>query len=103
MERIKKNDEVIVITGKDKGKRGRVSEVAGDRILVENVNIVKKTVRPDPNQNETGGIKEQGAMIHISNVMLFNSEIGKGDRVGFRVAEEGSKTRYFKSTKKDIA
>lgn len=113
MNRIKKDDEVIVIAGKDKGKRGKVLQVivnpnrgksalarkknARVRYLVEELNMVKKHVRPNPDKGERGGIKEQEAPIDGSNVMLYNDATGKGDRVGFRVLEDGTKVRYFKS------
>ena len=98
MKRIKKGDEVIVIAGKaaNKGKRGKVLAVHGDRVLVEGLNMVAKHVRPNPQLGIEGGIVRKEATIHISNVMLFNPQTNKGDRVGFRF-EEGKKVRYFKS------
>ena len=99
MNKIRKGDEVVVISGRDKGRRGRVLRVSttDGKILVENVNVVKKTKRPNPGTGEAGGIVEQERMLDVSNVLLFNSETGKGDRVGFRIGEDGRKTRYFKS------
>jgi large subunit ribosomal protein L24 len=97
MRKIKKGDEVIVITGKDKGKRGSVLSVADDRVLVENCNMAKKHVKPNPNVGETGGIVEKEMPLHISNVALFNSAAGKGDRVGIKTLKDGQKVRYFKS------
>jgi large subunit ribosomal protein L24 len=97
MRKIKKGDEVIVITGKDKGKRGSVLNVADDRVLVENCNMAKKHVKPNPNVGETGGIVEKEMPLHISNVALFNSAAGKGDRVGIKTLKDGQKVRYFKS------
>ena len=99
MNKIRKGDEVVVICGRDKGRRGRVLRVStGDaKVLVENVNVAKKTVRPNPSTGEAGGIVEQERMIDVSNVLLFNSETGKGDRVGFRIGDDGRKVRYFKS------
>ena len=99
MQKIKSGDEVIVVTGKDKGRRGRVLRVQHDedRVVVENVNIVKKHVRPNPMQAVAGGIVEQERPIHISNVMLYNPRSQKGDRIGFKRLDDGRKVRYFKS------
>ncbi|MBI5611676.1 MAG: 50S ribosomal protein L24 [Gammaproteobacteria bacterium] len=97
MRKIKKGDQVVVITGKDKGKRGNVLRVlADDRVLVESVNMVKRHTRPNPNRNIAGGILDKEAPIHISNVALFNGATGKGERVGLRRLEDGRKVRYFK-------
>jgi len=99
MRRIKKGDEVIVIAGRDKGKRGSVLRVIdADRLIVENVNIVKRHTRPNPQAGVSGGIIEREAAIHASNVMLYNPQSKKGDRVGVRTLEDGRKVRYFKST-----
>jgi large subunit ribosomal protein L24 len=98
MSKIRKNDDVMVIAGKDKGKRGTVVRVlADDRIVVENVNMIKRHTKPNPNRGIAGGIVEKEAPIHVSNVMLFNSATKKPDRVGYRVLEDGRKVRYFKS------
>ncbi len=98
MNKIRKGDEVVVIAGKDKGRRGAVIKVLEkDRVLVENVNMAKKHQRPNPNANVTGGIVEKEMPIHISNVMLFNPVTKKGDRVGLRKLEDGRKVRFFKS------
>lgn len=98
MRRIKKGDEVIVITGKDKGRRGTVSSVSDDgRMIVENINVVKKHVKANPNAGVAGGIVDKEMSINTSNVMLFNPVTGKGDRVGFKKLEDGRKVRYFKS------
>ena len=97
MRKIKKGDEVIVITGKDKGKRGSVLNVADDRVLVENCNIAKKHVKPNPNVGETGGIVDREMPLHISNVALFNPATGKADRIGIKTLKDGSKVRFFKS------
>ena len=98
MNKIRKGDEVVVITGKDKGRRGTVLKVlGGDRLLVENVNMAKKHQRPNPNANITGGIVDKEMPIHISNVMLYNPVTKKGDRVGLRTLEDGRKVRFFKS------
>jgi large subunit ribosomal protein L24 len=98
MRRIKKGDEVIVITGKDKGRRGTVSSVLEDgRIVVENINVVKKHVKANPNAGVAGGIIDKEMPINGSNVMLFNPATEKGGRVGFKKLEDGRKVRYFKS------
>ena len=99
MEKIRKGDEVIVITGKDKGRRGVVlkSVPKANRILVEGINMAKKHVKPNPQQNQQGGILEREMPMQISNVMLFNPVMKKGDRVGIRTLEDGRKVRYFKS------
>lgn len=98
MKRIRKGDEVIVIAGRSKGKTGHVLSVLDDdRLLVENVNMIKRHTRPDPGRNIPGGIVEKEASIHASNVQLFNSATNKGDRVGFKTLEDGRKVRVFKS------
>ena len=98
LQRIKKGDEVIVVAGKDRGRRGTVLRVyADDRVLVENINIVKKHQKPNPNAGVQGGIIEKEMPLHASNVMLFNPVTKKGDRVGIKVLEDGRKVRYFKS------
>ena len=98
MNKIRKGDEVVVISGKDKGRRGTVLKVTeDDRVLVENVNMAKKHQRPNPNANVAGGIVEKEMAIHISNVMLYNPVSKKGDRVGLRKLEDGRKVRFFKS------
>ena len=98
MNRIRKGDQVIVIAGADKGKKGEVVRVAGDKVIVQNVNIIKRHTKPNPQAGVAGGIVEREAPIHISNVMLFNSADGKGDRVGFKVLEDGRKVRVFRSS-----
>mgnify|MGYP001601303264 FL=1 len=103
MQRIKKGDEVVVITGKDKGRRGAVLKVLeNDRIIVENVNMAKKHTRPNPNAGVTGGIIEKEMPIQLSNVMLFNPVTKKGDRVGFRKLEDGRQVRFFRSNKEVV-
>jgi large subunit ribosomal protein L24 len=97
MKNIRKGDEVIVITGKDKGRRGTVRSVDGDRIVVENVNVVKRHQKPNPGKNVPGGIIEKEMSLHISNVMLFNPLSKRGDRVGVKVLEDGRRVRVFKS------
>lgn len=97
MERIRKGDEVVVIAGKDKGKRGVVLARVDERhVTVEGVNVVKKHVRPNPMKGVAGGIVDKTMPIDVSNVMLFNPETKKGDRVGFKVVD-GKKVRVFKS------
>ena len=98
MRKIKKGDDVIVLTGKDKGKRGTVLRVtADDRVVVDNVNMVKRHTKPNPQRGVAGGIVEKEASIDVSNVALFNPVTKKADRVGFRVLEDGRKVRFFKS------
>ena len=98
MRRIRKGDEVIVIAGRDKGKRGTVLRRVDDaHLVVEGVNIVKKHVRPNPMKGQTGGIVDKAMPIDQSNVMLLNPATGKGDRVGVRTLEDGRKVRVFKS------
>ena len=98
MQRIKKGDDVIVIAGRDKGRRGTVVSVKPDgRLVVENVNVTKKHQRPNPNAGVPGGIVEREAPIDASNVMLFNPATGKGGRIGVRVLADGRKVRFFKS------
>ena len=99
MNKIKKGDEVIVITGKDKGRRGTVLQMlADDRVLVEGVNIAKKHQKPNPNAGVPGGIIDREMPLDISNVLVFNPKTKKGDRVGIKVLEDGSKERIFRST-----
>jgi large subunit ribosomal protein L24 len=99
MQKIKKGDDVIVITGKDKGKRGSVVRVVSevDRVVVENVNIAKKHQKPNPAAGAPGGIIEKEMPLDISNIAIFNPVTGKADRVGVKVLEDGRKVRYFKS------
>ena len=98
MQKIKKGDEVIVLTGRDKGKIGEVLQVLPDgRALVNDVNTVKRHTKPNPNKGQQGGIIEKESPIHISNVALYNPVTKKGDRVGFKVLEDGRKVRYYKS------
>ena len=98
MARIRKGDEVIVIAGKDKGRRGSVLRVYDDgRVLVENVNVVRKHQKANPNAGQPGGIISKEMPVDISNVMIFNPQTEKGDRIGFRRLEDGTKVRFFKS------
>jgi large subunit ribosomal protein L24 len=99
MNRIRKGDDVIVIAGKDKGKQGSVLNImANGRLIVSDVNMAKRHTKPNPNRGQPGGIIEKEMAIDPSNVMLFNPQTKKGDRIGFRVLEDGRKVRYFKST-----
>jgi large subunit ribosomal protein L24 len=99
MQRIKKGDDVVVIAGRDKGKRGSVLRVMPDgRVVVADVNMVKRHTKPNPNRGITGGIIEKEMPLDPSNIMLFNPQTSKGDRVGFKILEDGRKVRYFKST-----
>jgi len=97
MDKIRKNDEVIVLTGKDKGKRGTVQQrIDAEHLIVEGVNVAKKAVRPNPMTGNTGGIVDKLMPIHVSNVALFNAATGKADRVGLKVVD-GKKVRVYKS------
>ena len=98
MNRIRKGDQVVVIAGKDKGKTGDVVRVAGDKVVVSNINIVKRHTKPNPQAGQPGGVIEREAPIHVSNVMLFNPATGKGERVAFKVLEDGRKLRVFRSS-----
>jgi large subunit ribosomal protein L24 len=98
MNKIRKGDEVVVITGRDKGRRGTVIKVlANDRVVVENVNMVKRHTRPNPQRGIQGGIVEKEASLHLSNVLLWNPVAKKGDRVGIRTLADGRRVRFFKS------
>lgn len=99
MNKIRKGDEVIITTGKDKGRRGTVLQVLDDeRVLVEGANVVKKHQKPNPNLGIQGGIVDREMPLDISNVMVFNPKTKKGDRVGIRVNKDGSKERIFRSS-----
>ncbi len=98
MKRIRKGDQVVVITGKDKGKRGAVIRVLDEKIFVQNINMIKRHTRPNPQTNQPGGIIEREAAIDISNVMLFNPGTNKGDRVGVKMLEDGRKVRIYRSS-----
>ena len=98
MRKIKKGDDVVVLTGKDRGKRGTVLRVVDDeRLLVENVNLVKKHQKGNPQRGAPGGIVDKEMPLHVSNVGLYNPQAGKADRVGFKTLEDGRKVRVFKS------
>lgn len=103
MRKIKQNDEVIVIAGRDKGKRGKVNRVlVDDRLIVSGVQMVKKHQKPNPQLGVAGGIIEKEAPIHVSNVAIYNSSSSKADRVGIKVLEDGKKIRVFKSSGESI-
>ena len=103
MERIRKGDDVMVIAGRDKGKRGTVvRRVDKDHVLVEGVNRVKKHLRPNPMKGETGGIVDRDMPIHLSNVALYNPQTKKADRTGIKVLEDGRKVRIFKSNREMV-
>jgi len=97
MRKIRKGDEVIVLTGKDKGKRGTVLRVLDEKLVVEGVNRVRKAVKPNPMRGTTGGFQDRDMPIHLSNVAVFNTAVGKGDRIGIKTLEDGRKVRFFKS------
>ena len=98
MRKIKKNDDVIVIAGKDKGNRGNVLSIVGDRLLVSGINKVKKHQKPNPVKGVAGGIVSVERPIHASNVAIYNAASKKGDRVGIKALEDGRKVRIFKSS-----
>jgi large subunit ribosomal protein L24 len=104
MNKIRKGDEVIVLTGRDKGKRGTVLQSTDDsHVLVEGINLVKKHTKPNPLKGTTGGIVEKGMPIHQSNVAIFNAATGKADRVGIKLSEDGkTRSRVYKSNGQDI-
>lgn len=105
MRKIRKGDDVIVLTGKDKGKRGTVSRVlvAENKAIVEGINKVKKHQRPNPYANIPGGIIEKEMPIDLSNVAIYNPTTGKADRVGIKINEDGTKVRVFKSNGEEVA
>ncbi len=103
MNKIRKGDQVLVITGKNKGKRGVVLRVRDDdRVVVEGINLIKRHTKPNPNLNVPGGIIEKEAPLHISNIALLNPVTSKPDRVGIKILEDGRKVRIFKSTKEVV-
>lgn len=103
MNKIRKNDEVVILSGKDRGKRGKVLSVTkDDKVVVSGINVVKKHTKPNPMLGTPGGIVEKEAAVHISNVALYNPESKKGDRVGVKVLEDGKRVRIFKSTKEAV-
>jgi len=102
MNKIKKGDVVIVLTGRDRGRSGSVIRLDGDRVFVEGINMVKKTVKPNPNTQTQGGIVDKEASIHISNIALLNTTTNKPDKVGFKTVD-GKKVRRFKSNDETVA
>jgi large subunit ribosomal protein L24 len=98
MKRIRKGDQVVVTTGKNKGQKGEVLRVTADSVVVQNVNLVKRHTKPNPQANQPGGIVEREAPIHLSNVMLFNPATSKGERVGFKTLDDGRKVRVYRSS-----
>ena len=102
MNKIRKGDTVVLIAGRDKGRRGAVIGLDGDRIRVEGLNMAKKHEKPNPNANRPGGIIEREAPLHVSNVLVVNPATQKGDRVGFRALADGRKVRVFRSNKEMV-
>ena len=102
MKKIRKGDEVVVTTGRDKGRRGTVVKVLEDRVVVENINMVKRHTKPNPQRNVQGGIVEKETSIDLSNVALWNPVTKKGDRVGIRTLADGKRVRFFKSNKETV-
>ena len=99
MRKLRRDDEVIVIAGRDKGTRGTITRMVGDdKVIVAGVNMIKRHTRPNPNLGQSGGIVEKEAPLHISNVAIFNPDTDAADRVGIRIDENGGKTRFFKSS-----
>lgn len=97
MQKIKTNDEVVVITGRDKGKRGKITKISGDKVFVSGIQMVKKHQKPNPQAGVPGGIIEKEAAIQMSNIAIFNPATGKADRVGIKILEDKKKIRVFKS------
>jgi large subunit ribosomal protein L24 len=103
MQKLKRDDEVIVIAGRDKGKRGKITRVLGNgRLIVSGINMVKRHTKPNPQLNKQGGIIEKETGIDASNVALFNSKSGKADKVGIQVDADGNKIRIFKSDQSKV-
>jgi large subunit ribosomal protein L24 len=102
MNKIRKGDEVVVIAGRDKGRRGTVVSVLEGQVIVESINMVKRHTKPNPQKNVQGGIVEKEAALDLSNVMLWNPVAKKGDRVGLRTLADGRKVRFFKSNKEVV-
>jgi len=103
MNKIRTGDEVIVLTGRDKGKRGKVvARIDADHVTVDGINVVKKHVKPNPMKGTTGGIVDKVMPIHQSNVAIFNAATGKGDRVGIKLLADGKKVRVFRSSGEEI-
>ena len=103
MNKIRKGDEIIVIAGRDKGKRGKIAERKDEaHVLVEGINLVKKHTKPNPMKGTTGGIVEKAMPLHQSNVAIFNASTGKADRVGIKVLADGKRVRVYKSSGNEI-
>lgn len=103
MNKIRKGDEIIVITGRDKGKRGKIALRKDEtHVVVEGINLVKKHTKPNPLKGTTGGIVEKAMPIHQSNVAIFNAATGKADRVGIKLQADGKRVRVFKSSGEEI-
>ena len=102
MNKIRKGDEVVVIAGRDKGRRGTVVKVLEGQVVVENINMIKRHTKPNPQKNVQGGIVSKEAAIDLSNVMLWNPAAKKGDRIGLRTLADGRKVRFFKSNKEVV-
>jgi len=102
MNKIRKGDEIVVIAGRDKGRRGTVVKVLAGQLLVENINVVKRHTKPNPQKNVQGGIVSKEMAIDLSNVMLWNPAAKKGDRIGLRTLADGRKVRFFKSNKEVV-
>jgi large subunit ribosomal protein L24 len=98
MKRIRKGDQVVVIAGKNKGQKGEVLRVMADKVVVQNINLVKRHTKPNPQANQPGGIIEREAPMHASNVMLFNPATNKGERVGVKTLDDGRKVRIYRSS-----
>jgi large subunit ribosomal protein L24 len=103
MKKLKKGDSVIIISGKDKGKKGEILRVIEpDKLVISNINLAKKHVKPNPNKQETGGILEREMPMHISNIMILNPLTKKADKIGFKKLEDGKKVRIYKSNQEVI-
>ena len=102
MQKIKRDDDVIVIAGKDKGKRGSVTRVDDERVFVSGINMIKRHTKGNPQMGQAGGIIEKEASIHVSNVAIYNAETSKADRVGFKKLDDGRKVRVYRSTGTEI-
>ena len=103
MRKLRRDDEVVVIAGRDKGKRGKITRVLeDDKLIIAGINMVKRHTKPNPQRGVAGGIVEKEAPIHVSNVAIFNSATSKADRVGIKVLEDGTKARIFKSNQELI-
>ena len=102
MNKLRQDDEVIVLSGKDKGKRGAISSIAGDRVTVSGINMAKRHTKPKPNLGQAGGIIEKEASIHISNIAIFNPETNAADKVKIQMGADGTKVRVFSSNKQSI-